>query len=806
MKTITNLAWSNIKKDRVRSMLMIISIFMTTVLLTMIAVIGNGMTVVSKANAGLWYGTYYGTYKNITEEQAAQMKLRSEFTDIGKKAVFGMVDSDRDLFLAWADDMCMEMNNMVKQLAEGSYPVSGNDIAAQPCFFEALGYLNAAVGDRITVPYRVNLSSSFKPQEFVICGILEEPEITPVSSVGYVSGEFYQAEVPKVQRIYQAYFRMDESLELTTVTAREFMETAAEKIGVDKKYVDDNFAYLMWQLGTDTETIVMCGAIILLVICFSVIVIYNIFQVGIVQMVQEYGKLKAVGATRKQMRKIVSREGAILTAFGVLTGVAAGFLLSVVVFHWMFGLIIEVRESAVNQVSLFRPEMLLLAAGLAAFAVWIALRKPMRIVASVSPVEAMRYQEPWGRKKGRRKGKRELGVFGLTMAKLSGNKRRTIVTIISMGLSCVLFVVLSNLLGNMDMEYAARRDIAHGQFQIELDYSLQDEAYPENNLDHILAKNPLDQSLIEEIRKLPHVSGIKTANILYTERLDGQKEKLSVSVMDREDFEISEKDGSNTGTFDYDQVSAANGVIYGWSHWLEYNGYSIGQSLSLQAFDGTGSKEWQTSICGAFGSADTNLVMTQDSFRSLGFDDGAVDKIWIDCDPEDIEAVKSGLNELLSGIGHVKLKSYQDVFDSYDKSIQLMKSIGYTICIMIAFISFMNMANTMITSIITRKQEFAVLQAIGMTNSQMNRSLQLEGILFTAGPVLVSLVAGIPLGYLAFCYGKANGIIGLYEYQFPYMETIGMVLALAGMQIVLSWLLSRNMKKESLVERIRYQG
>lgn len=53
-------------------------------------------------------------------------------------------------------------------------------------------------------------------------------------------------------------------------------------------------------------------------------------------------------------------------------------------------------------------------------------------------------------------------------------------------------------------------------------------------------------------------------------------------------------------------------------------------------------------------------------------------------------------------------------------------------------IAFMNMANTMIISIITRKRELGVMQALGMPNKQMDRMLRNEGIIFTLGLIVIS--------------------------------------------------------------------
>ena len=117
----------------------------------------------------------------------------------------------------------------------------------------------------------------------------------------------------------------------------------------------------------------------------------------------------------------------------------------------------------------------------------------------------------------------------------------------------------------------------------------------------------------------------------------------------------------------------------------------------------------------------------------------------------------------------------------------------------------MNMANTMITNILTRKREFGIMQAIGMSNRQLNRMLQLEGLVFTAGTLFVSLVLGNLLGYYAFFYCRQQGIVGLFEYHLPFLELGALVIGIGTLQMILAFVLSKNVKKASLVERIRYQ-
>ena len=103
-----------------------------------------------------------------------------------------------------------------------------------------------------------------------------------------------------------------------------------------------------------------------------------------------------------------------------------------------------------------------------------------------------------------------------------------------MGLSCVLFVIISNYVGNIDTEHEARIAINHGQFELQLDYSQNyDEAYSENNLDTILKNNPLNDSLIKEIKSIPGVTDVLTREIVSA---DVNGTKFPVAIVNQEDF------------------------------------------------------------------------------------------------------------------------------------------------------------------------------------------------------------------------------------------------------------------------------
>lgn len=811
MDTVTKLALANDKKNRTRSILVIISICITTMLLTAIATVGYGTVKSNRVNAGELYGSYYGSFNGVDKNQLKEMKLRSEFTEIGTMAVLGTTDSDGKL--RYADDVSLEMTNMSGKLTKGSFPKEGNEIAATPSFFKSCGIENPRLGETVKVNYRRNLSTPYGEETFVISGMIKEEKESVIPNLSaFVSKEYYQEKVSEESRTYIAYFRLDKSVDINADNGEETLKELAKKCGVDTKAVSDNYAYLMWALDPGLETMAVCIVIMFAVVLLSIVVIYNIFQVGIVQKVQEYGKVRALGATRKQMKTLIWREGMFLGLVGIPAGLVLGYGTAEGFFAWLMKLSEESTHIHRIEVSLFSPTVLLAVALICFLTVWASLKKPMKTVANISPVEAMRYQEENSKKKkkGIRKGKKDISVLGLTRANLASRKKRTIQTIVTMGLSCVLFVVMANFAGNMDAEYDAKKSVESGKFEIALDYSMNDTAYPENNLESILKENPIDEELIKKIQQIEGVKEVKTRPVLLLKTTDknGKEAKAyqSIEVLDREAFEWEKEQGSTMGTLDYEKASKNDEIIYGWSYWWDETGLKMGEKTSFILSDGTESKTMDSVVRGSFGAVDTDWVMTEDTYEKLGFQTPTWFKVWVDCEKDMEKNVEAELKELLSEKEHLQMQSYEQALKISENSILMMKTMSYSLTAMIAVISFLNMANTLIASVVIRKQEFGMLQAIGMTDRQLNMSLQAEGIIFTAGTVIVAMLVGVPAGYGVFRYGRANGWLGLYKYHLPIKELLVLIVFLVVFQVILSLVLTRSQKKESLVERISYQG
>ena len=142
------------------------------------------------------------------------------------------------------------------------------------------------------------------------------------------------------------------------------------------------------------ETIKIVSAIAFVIAVFSGMVIYSIYYVGIITDVQEIGKLKALGASKKHIKRLLFREGMFVSVLSVPIGLILGYLIP----YFIMPVVLKKGlETSLINMDFKRPDMfslpvLLAVAAVVLLTVYISLLKPMRMAAKISPIEAMRKQ------------------------------------------------------------------------------------------------------------------------------------------------------------------------------------------------------------------------------------------------------------------------------------------------------------------------------------------------------------------------------------------------------------------------------
>lgn len=305
MKTIKKLALSNNKENKIRSILTMIAIALTTMMITAIGTFGYGGLKGNIDNAEKLHGSYIAAFVNIDEEQFHKMSKRGEINDIGIVASVGESNTKGYSKVAWADKKALMMTNGYYALKEGNLPEKYNEIVASKVFFKQLGYKNVKLGDKVTVPIRKNGNEGFKNYEFVISGILQDgiANEKQQSSTVLVSKEYYDSKFPDGQKQFTAYFNLDENIKGNSDDIELLIEEIATECNVVKDNVIKNGSLIITKYAPTSEVLIPCVLMCLVVVIFAAVVIYNIFQIGISRKIQEYGKIKAIGATKKQMKK-----------------------------------------------------------------------------------------------------------------------------------------------------------------------------------------------------------------------------------------------------------------------------------------------------------------------------------------------------------------------------------------------------------------------------------------------------------------------------------------------------------------------
>ncbi len=107
----------------------------------------------------------------------------------------------------------------------------------------------------------------------------------------------------------------------------------------------------------------------------------------------------------------------------------------------------------------------------------------------------------------------------------------------------------------------------------------------------------------------------------------------------------------------------------------------------------------------------------------------------------------------------------------------------------------------MLTEIISRKREFAMLQSIGMTNIQLQKVLIYEGLCYIVIAVMISFILGSLLSSIVL--SALNDVFLFFAYQFQVLPFVIMMPLLLLVAVLTPLLAYRKMRSRSIVERLR---
>ena len=792
MKTLTNLVKGNLKSSKAKSVLICITIMLTTTLLTSVGIICNNWLKTNKAATIEYSGSFEGIYKRVNKDKLDIIKNNASIDQYGiYKAIGTSQYEDSNLGLIYADNTIKNMANI--KFEDGTMPEKENEIAIES------GYLNllnngAKIGDKIKLSYESLSTGEIKEKEFILSGILQTSDISKAqkSYSAIISKSYFVSEEVDENTKYNVYINIVKPKKLTADEVKESILSIAKNMGIEEYDVRINTDYIN---ASNPDPQVIAGGIVvaLIIILSSMLVIYSIFYVSVINKVHEYGKLRAVGATKRQIRKIILREGFILSCISIPLGIAIGYLIGQVVILKA----LKMDRYGVGGMNIF------IAIGVAVItviSVLLSLLKPMKMACNISPVEAMRYDGNDSKQK-KRKGYEEINLKKITFANLSRNKKRTVITLLSLSLSGILFIVASTIMNCMNPENMAK-DHSLGDITVYLDnYDWNEDG--SNNLYDIQANNPLGKEMCERLENIPGVKKINMEKSAWAS-IDigaGEKNLEDIQGFDKEFYdELSEH--LVEGEINKEALESGEGLVYTHPSYAKEIGIKVGSTQVITIYDGKDSYKKEFTVLALVDIGGASIRIPESVMDSLIKTDTTI-RVGLEIKKDMLKSVEEEIKNITDNDEYLSYGTLEDSIETYKKSMAITSVLIYSLVIIIGVIGLMNLINTMITSIITRKRELGILQAIGLSDKQLVKMLQIEGLFYTVGTLLIILTLGNILGYIAVIIFRNTGAsYAIYDY--PLTQTIIMIVAITLVQILITYMVTNNFKKDSLVDRIRY--
>ena len=818
MKMTTRVAYCNMRHYKSKNILIGIAIILTTLLLFVIPSIGKDMVEVNFAVINKIYPTWHALYRNVDESTVMKLAAHHDVKTYGLRSDAGYMNlEDATVSMMYMDRTGMELYKV--KLQEGQLPQKENDIVVSKGILEALGQ-NGKIGDTITVPYQILKDDGLdytKEKDFRICGFLADNESSKEQKqyTSLVSEAFLKAEIPVEQVKYRFLLQVNGQKGNTTADYTETIQNIARQFGISEDDMNINKEYLAANY-VDPATIPVIVGIMLIVVLAGIITIYSVYYVSMNQRVREFGKLKAIGATKRQLRQIVLREGMGVALFAIPIGLLIGTVaVKVVLLQFVehakdSNVLItdEYKVLAKGEVQLYYWWIYLLAIAVTLCTVYLSLMKPMRMAAKVSEIEAMRYQGGSKRQKSSRKGYQFLNIGRLTKRNLAENKKKSTITIVSMAVTGIFVMMVATVLSCANPMESAKSSIV-GQYEISPIVESGNKEHPEYEWAEVQKNNPLNEGLKQQIEEL---DGVERVDVFTALKVSGGpfEEKIGTEFINGVPEEYAEelKKGITEGNVTYEELKSGDKVILDRAllHW--YPDIKVGDKLKLNIHDGdnTFQKEIEVAAIGEYGTGLTNyncLIMAKEGAEKLTINNSS-SYFQVIADKDYDEALEASLQAIVDGSGRLQMRTWKNEYDTWENAIQMTRGACYAFIIILAAISIMNLINTMINSVHVRKKELGMMQAIGMSDRQLMKMLQLEGIFYTVGTLIISIGVGSLAGYPLFLYAKRTGMFDISTYHYPVTAAIIIILTLFVIQMLLAIFIAKSVRKDSLIERIRF--
>lgn len=871
MDLLKKLTIKNLKLNRKRTIVTIIGIMLSVALITAVATIYNSAIKSLIEFETYQKGNFHVAFYNVPVNEVKTLQNNRKISDVflTQDIGYAKLENSKNEYKPYAFVKAFtksSLENLSVKLTEGRLPESENEIVI-PTHLKTNGRVTLNVGDTITLNvgkrvsdgYELNQSNSFDKntseeiidtatKTYKIVGIIERPatNIEGYSAPGYTFITYINDENITGEADAYCRYTKDGVKDYVDVTAN-ILNVKAEALDkfinadfnseeesnqifseMEKaKYVYNINQYLISLEthpltnnsvgGLGTVVVIVCGIIIFT----SVFCIKNSFDISISEKTKQYGMLKSIGATKKQIRKNVFFEATTLGLIGIPLGILAGLIASsilIVVSNYFIG---DMFTEGLKLVLSFSWVAIVVSILLGIVTIYLSALRSARRASKISPIESIRNSGDIKIKSKKVKSpkiiKKIFGVGGeISYKNLKRNKKKYRTTVISITVSVFVFIALSYFMSLAFSE--VKNELKLQDYNISLLIEFKD--------DEQLKQKIVETTKLDNIKNytLSKYDGAYIVNPKYTNEFiefnggiteensafDGD---ISIKTINNEQYKnYIEKLGLNyevikeqailiNNNWLMSKYDAEKGEII--EKQVEVFDYKKNDTISCKKqdnklFEIQIGKITDTLPFGFSNQTAPTMLISTEMFEKYFSSNNIV----IYYDSENPNKLQDDIDDVLNGYNY----NVNNIVENAEMMKKLFTLVGiflYGFIIVITLIGVTNIFNTITTNMELRKPEFAMLKSIGMTAKEFNRMIRLETIFIGIKSLLFSVPVGIVLSYVIY---NAMDVSENLKFVVPVKA---IVIAVISVFLLIACIMRFSMgriSKQNVIETIRNEN
>ena len=772
------LAKKSLQSEKRRNLMVVIAVALAAFLICFTGIVSTSLTQMQRNQV---VDTYEAVWLGVEENDIETLKGLPEFERVGGYYMLGEELSEQGYHASYVycDAQMMEITKAQMELLEGRVPEKANEVVVSEYFLSTYGN-NAKIGDTVTLD-----TESFHG-DYVVTGIMDSVNEKEANTCAIILSNAALTEWKGFDPTgYRAYVHFKNSDQLGEELMTSYCREIAEEYQLPMPKMNSKyFAY-----ASKSFDFALMAGVIAIVLIGGYIVIQSIFRISINDKIKSYGQLRTIGATPKQVTRIVKREGRKLGCIGIVIGTVLGVCGGFLLFSKGFNAVSYVVMVSLTLISCW-------------IMVSISIRKPVKIAAEISPIEAVRFT-PIQKNIRSRKKNIKLNPASMGIANFKRDRKKAISIIASLSLGGIILLVVSSLVLLRSPEALARQIFPYGDYKIYLHSELTEQEV-------MAAGNPLNGELKQEILAIDGVTDVitKRQSLHVNYRANGIEDAGMCDILTEQNYSMVE-----TALIEGTMPADARSIIID-SHTSNRDNIGVGETVELIS----GKSSIPVTISGVFDNdsiptdghgtlhLDAPLEYAPEAlFHELHPEIASFDYSWsIVSDPKKADYVESELKNIVATHTNIALEDIDTIIE-YEKKINSFAFGSMEVLSWLVFLfGVINLINTTLSNQMSRKQENSVLRSIGLTQKQLCKMNICEGLCYAFFATLATVIVGLPVSIFACRKMSVGAFAGnVVPYKFPVLEMGLFILVLFGMELVLSVWTIRRQKKQSLIEQMR---